>query len=800
MFESWAMDIAYTLRRLRKQPTYAALTVLTLSLGVAGTAAVYAVAQRLLWDPLPIPADEDVALFWGGSSWSPRDFLYLRPHFEGFQSVAAFWRTDATFRPGDAPARAVDAISASAELFEVLGVSPAIGPGFQPGDDAQGAGRVAVLSHSVWQDLGGDPSIIGQRIEFSGLGHTVVGVMPAGFWFPDPAVGVWMSASLNPEDPVMNYRLIGRFGAGLGIEVMGPHIERITTLLGDRFTYSDEEYDKTRGAELTPLRDHLVGHLRPAFQALLAGMALLLVIACVNVAALMLGQVDSRGTELAVRTALGAGRPRLLRQLVVESIAIGLLAGLVGTGLALLGFRFLVNVLPLGALAETATVDGSLLWVAIGVALLAATAVALVPAVSVSRGDLRARLVRSGTGRLAGRGSRLEGGLVVGQVALVLLMAAGATLLIRSVTNLRAIDAGVETAGVGVIDVITPVTIATEDRVRMLREVIAAVDALPGVASAASTQRLPLRGGGNVWGIRVEQRPELHTTTTFFRMVTPDYFETMGIPLRDGRGLLETDRLSTGEGVVVINQSLADRYFPGMNPIGQRLAFAWGDSPRWDRIVGVVENVAESDLTADPEPTRYVHYEHSPGPEDWLNPWQTIVFRTQDGRDPAALLGAARAAIHAAAPAVAVQEMTTMPAVFDRAIGPARQVMTLLSLLSGLALGLGGVGVYGVVSHFVNRRKREWGIRLALGMRPRRVTGRIVRGGAALVGTGVALGLVAFLALSRLLASFLHGVGTMDALALAAATAVLMATGLLAAYVPARRASRIDPARVLREQ
>ncbi|MGH2602893.1 MAG: ABC transporter permease, partial [Dehalococcoidia bacterium] len=502
------MDVAYTLRRLRRQPTYAALTVLTLALGVAGTAAVYAVAERLLWEPLPVPADEEVALFWAGGSWTPQEFLYLRPQLEGFQSVAAFWRTDVTFRSGDAPARAVDALSTSAELLRVLGVSPVMGPGFRPGDDSPESGRVAVLSHAVWQELGGDPSIIGQRIEFSGAAHTVVGVMPAGFWFPDPAVGVWLSASLNPEDAVMNYQIIGRLPAGTRIEAMAPHVERITALLGDRFTYR-EQWDKTQGAELTPLRDHLVGQLRPALQALLGAMVLLLLIACVNVAALMLGQVDSRGTELAVRSALGAARPRLLRQLAVEAIVIGMLAGLVGTALAIPGFQFLVSALPLGALAETATVDGSLLWVAIGIAVLAATAVAMVPALSVSGGDLRGQLVRNGTRGVVGRGGRLEGGLVVGQVALVLLMAAGAALLIRSVANLRAIDAGVETAGVGVIDVVTPFTVAPEDRRRMLREALAAVDGLSGVGSAAATQRLPLRGGGNNWGIRVEQRPEL---------------------------------------------------------------------------------------------------------------------------------------------------------------------------------------------------------------------------------------------------------------------------------------------------
>jgi putative ABC transport system permease protein len=792
MFESWAQDLKLSGRRLRLRPAYVALTALTLALGVAGTAAVYSIAKPLLLEPLPYRAEDEVVVFWSPFNWSKAEFAYLRPEVEGFQSLAAYATMDATLRVGDAPARLVQGVATSAELFQVLGVNPVVGSGFRAGDDQPGAEPVAVLSHSLWRELGGDAGIVGQRLELSGVRRTVVGVMPRGFWFPDPTVQVWLSDEMDPENQVGNYVLIGRVSPGVGLAGMGAALGQITRLLGERFTYP-EAWDKTRDAALTPVREYLVGSVRPAVLAMLGAMSVILLIACVNVAALMLGQVDSRGTELAVRTALGAARQRLLRQLVVESLLIGALAGLIGAALALVGSRFLAGALPLGALTDTVRVDWTLFGAAMAIALLAATAVALVPGASVARRDLQTRLTRSRTGGVAGRGGRLESALVIAQVALVLLMAAAAALLIRSVANLRAIDPGLDPSGVAVIDVVVPATISAQERPRLVREMIEAVQALPGVVAAGVAQPLPLRGGGNNWGIAIEGRPDLTSSTTFFRTVSPDYFATMGIRVRSGRGLLETDRLVTDEGIVVINQALADQYFPGVEPIGQRIAFMQG---RWDRIVGVVENVAEGRLTDEAAPARYMLYEHVP----LLRPWDTVVFRVERGRDPAMLLDAARRAIQTAQPGIAVGELTTMENVFNRAIGPARQVMALLTLLSGVALALGVVGVYGVVSHFVARRKRDWGIRIALGLRPVLVVQQVVARGGMLVSAGIVLGLLGFFALAHLLASFLYEVGTADPLALAVASAVLLATGVLAALVPAWRASRMDPALVLRDQ
>lgn len=791
MFESWAKDVKYTLRRLRTRPSYTLLTILTLALGVAGTAAVFSITKRLLMEPLPYQAEEEVVVFWNQFDWSEAEFLFVRPSMEAFRSVAAYTSADATLQQEGAPTRLVPTITASAELFQVLGVSPAVGAGFRPGDDVPGAEPIIVLSHSLWRELGGDPSIVGERLELGGVSRTVTGVMPEGFWFPDPSVRAWVAESMSTESRSGNYALVGRLPPGTSISAMGTELSRITEMLGETFTYS-EQFDKTKNAELIPVREYLVGSVRPSLLAMLAAMLVILLIACVNVSALMLGQVDSRGTELAVRTALGAGRQRLLRQLVVESFVVGALAGVVGAVLALLAFRFLTNALPLGPLAETATIDWTVFWSAMALALVAATIIALVPGSSIARSDLQTRLTRSRTGGVMGRGGRLESAMVVGQVALVLLMASGAALLIRSVENLRSIDPGLDAEGLAVLHIVMPSTTTQPERLQLVQELIRELEQLPGVQSAAATQRLPLSGGGDNWGIRVEASPDLGQTTTSFRLVTPGYLETMGVQVLSGRALLESDRPVGEEGVVVVNQALAERFFPGTDPIGQRIAVG----QRWDRIVGVVENVAEVELTTEPTPARYMLPEHIPA----LRPGLTLVMRTRDGVRPEGVLDPARRAVQAAAPGVAVQEQTTMANVFTRAIGPARQVMALLSLLGGLALALGVVGVYGVVSHFVTRRRRDWGIRMALGMRPGRVRRQIVGRGGALVAGGVVLGMGAFLVLARLLATFLYGVGTADPISLAGSTALLLSAGLLAAYLPARRASRIDPAVVLREQ
>ena len=791
MLANWLMDARYAARRLLARPAYALVAVLTLALGIGGTTAVFGIARPLIFDPLPYANADSVGIFWMSNSWTEEEFLFMRGNFAGFRSVAAYRPSDVTLRDGDAPTRLLPGISSSAELFDVLGARPHIGRGFQARDDAQTAEPVVVLSYGLWQELGGTPAVVGTRITLDGAPRTVVGVMPRGFWFPDPAVRIWMARPLNPEGRNGSYTLVGHVAPGQNIHALQAPLARITAMLGERFDYP-EQWDLTRNPVVTPIRDALLGSMRPALVATFVAMALILLIACANVAALMLGQIEGRATEMAVRSALGASRRRLVQQVIIESLLLGLGAGLAGAGLAVAGFKLLAQSLPIGAWAESATFDGTLFVAAMAIAVLAVLLVVLVPSISLWRGDLRDALNRSRTGGIQGRGSRLEQGLVVAEVALAMLIASGAALLVRSVSNLYAIDPGIETDGVAVVDLVSSPTITSRDRRLLVEAATTAVSELPGVRSTAATMKLPLRGGGDSFGITIEGRPDLPPTSTFFRIVTANYFETMGLRLREGRVFDIADQ-STGELVVVVNQALADKYFPNENPIGRRVG--GGFSGAW-RIIGVVENAAEGKLTDDPAPARY----YLAGQAPWFGSAAVLAIRTTDPDNAAAILDAARRAVQGAAPQLAVQGTTTMSRVFDQAVGPARQIMTLLALLSTLALILGAIGIYGVISHFVARRKRDWAIRVALGLPGSRVIALILRQGIALVAAGIVLGAVGTAALGRVLASFLFGVSSVDPLAFAAASAALLAIGVAAAFVPAWRAGSVDPANVLREQ
>jgi putative ABC transport system permease protein len=790
MLSSWIADAHYAARRLRGRPGYALLAVLTLALGVGGTAAAYGVARGVLFDPLPYANERAVGVFWKKTDWTEEEFLFVRGRVPGFDQVALYRHRDVILRDGDAPAHLLPGISASAELFDVLGAHPMLGRGFNPGEDAQGAEPVAVLSYSLWQEMGGDRSIVGKRLTLDGSPRTMVGVMSPGFWFPDPAVRIWTPEPLSVESRSWNSTLIGRVATGHDVRAMAAPVARLTAMLDERFDYP-AQWDKTKNPLITPLRDDLLGSMRPALRATLGAMALILLIACANVAALMLGQLDARSAELAVRSALGANHRRLTQQLVIEATLIAVTAGVLGAGLALGGFSMLAHALPLGAWAEATAPDWSVFAAAMGVAVAAAMLVVLVPTVSLWRGDLRGALSSARTGGLEGRGGRMENGLVVAEVALAVLIAAGAGLLLRSVANLYAVDPGLRTEGVAVVDVTTG-RLTRQRRLQTIDELTAALGALPGVRSAAAVQTLPLRGGGYNLPMSIQGHPDLTGLTTEYRVVTPGYLESMGIALRDGRTITAADG-GDAERVVVINEALADKYFAGVNPIGTRVG---GDVDSSARIVGVVANAAEGNLTDTPKPVRYVAVAQM----QWVDEAQTLVLNTAPGVDETSLLVPARRTIERVAPGVAVQGTTTMRRVLDTAVGPARQVMSLLTLLTALALTLGAVGIYGVIAHFAARRRRDWAIKVALGLPGSRVVAQVIGHGALLVTTGIGIGVLAATALARLLSSLLYGVHAIDPIAFAAAGAALLGVGLLAAFIPAWRAGMVDPAIALREQ
>jgi putative ABC transport system permease protein len=792
MFESWIMDFRYAVRRLLRRPTYAALAVLTLALGAGGTAAIYSVVRALLLDPLPIAREHEVGVLWFDGSWSEAEFAFLRPDFPGFQKMAAYRPDDTTIEMPGGALRLATGVAATAELFDVLGTAPMLGRTFQPGDDLAGAPPASVISYSMWQELGSDPAIIGTPIRLGGVARTVIGVMPRGFWFPSPETRVWSALAINPQNGSGRYTLVGRVADGLALGQVDGQLRALAARVGEQFP-APAEWDKRNAPAVTPAREFFVGDMRPSLLATLAAMGVILLIACANVAALMLGQVDARATELAVRSALGANRQRLVQQLALESIVIGLAAGLVGALIAVGGFEILVQSLPLGEMAQTAALDWTVFAAAMLAALASAVFIAIVPGAALWRGSsLQSTMATTRTAGVAGRGGRLEGGLVIAQMALAVLLAAGAGLLIRSVANLRAIDPGVDTEGVLVVDAAMPTRLTTAQRRRAILEMVPALQSLPGVTGVAAAQRVPLNGqAGDNWGIRVVGKPDLPSSTTAFRMVTREYFDTIGMPIRAGRNFEPSDREGSDR-VVIVNEALAAKYFPGEDPIGRVLTTF---DTNGERIIGVVGNASEAILTDAPAPARYMLYEHVPPV------WHKVSFVIRTASDGLAgtLLESARATIQRQNSQLAVQQTTTMQARFDRAVGAAGQIVTLLTVLAGLALVMGAIGVYGVISHYVSRRTRDYGVRLALGQAPAAIVRQVVGRGVALVAVGAGIGIVAALALTRVIASLLYGIDATDPLAMAGAVVLLLGVGVAAAYVPARRASLTDPALVLRQ-
>ncbi|MEP6732709.1 MAG: ABC transporter permease [bacterium] len=795
--EQWIMDARHALRRLIRRPRYAMLAILTLALGIGGTAAIFGVARGIFFDPLPYTNAESIALFSSPFDWNQQEFTFLRGNTPGFSQIAQYTNHDVTLETGDGPARIMPGIAASSELFSVLGARPLRGRTFQSTDDVQGAEAVVVISYGLWQELGGSDAILQQRIRLGGIPTTVIGVMPRGFWFPSPTVRVWVPQQLNPTEHIGNFALVGRVAPGQSIETMQPAIAKLGAMLRERFTYT-KRWDKTQNASVQSVREAIVAPLRPTLLATFVAMGMILLIACANVASLMLGQVEGRTTELAVRTALGATRARLTRQLIGEAVILGAIAGAVGAVFAGIVFRSLVASMPLGAWAETASLDWRVFAMAMIIAVGAALTISLAPTLALWRGRLREVIGAGRTQGVARRGVRLESMLVVAEVAIAVLMTSGAGLLVRSVQNLYAINPGVESRGVGVVDVVLPTDVDDDRRKVIVRNLIAGVRDVPGVKSAAVVQRLPLRGGGWNSGITIEGMPDLERSTTFTRIASPDYLATMGVAVKKGRIFEESDMAvsptDSSGGVIVINEALAKKYFGTTDPIGRRMGTGFG--PTLSTVIGVVGDVAEGNLTDAAAPARYMPYTRIP----FMVSGQTIVFRVDEKQTPVALLPAVRAALIATDPRVAIQEATTMEQVLALAVGPARQILTLVALLTVLALLLGAIGIYGVMSHFVARRQRDWGIRIALGLSPVRVLSGVVGHSTSLVGVGIALGLIGFLVLARLLTSLIYGVGAADPLTIGASIAALLVTGVVAALLPALRASRTDPAVALREQ
>jgi len=795
-------DLRFATRQLLKHPAFSALAAVTLALGIGGTVALFSVVNGLMLKPLPVADEERVMVFWHAYNWRGVEFDYAKKRVSAFQDLAAYSSDAITLRTDGGSSLLVSAV-ASAELFDVLGVPALMGRTFREGEDRPGAEPVIVLSHGLWvSDFGADPGVIGRQIDVGGRRTTVIGVMPEGFYFPTPEAEVWTPLMLDPESD--HYQgngwlvLTGRLRDGVTEPLVEEDLAQLAVGLGENWDYPDA-WDKTRNPYVVPLREYVMGdQVGPALLLLLGAVGVVLLMACANVASLILTRTADRTGEMSVRTALGAGRARLARQVLTESILLGVVAGAVGVALAVAAFDVLVASLPLpGGLGDTLELDWTMLAGGVTLAVLTGALVSLAPMRSLLRGDLAQGVLgaRSSGGAPADRG-RTQAALIVGEVLMAVVLATGAALLVRTVSELRSIDWGLEPEGVLVVDVLQPEDATTAaERTRFFDALVERVGALPGVSASGLINRVPVRDGGFQAGFGLVDRPDLtgdRRPSMYYRPVTPGTFAALGAGVVEGRGIRESDTPETSR-VAVVNETFARTMFPDGSAVG-RIIDGNGFTSDPIEIVGVVANVAVDDARGNVPMAAYY-------------PWaQTIegsgyaILVARTSLDAGALAGPVRELVLQLDPRAAVGRVETMEQVVESAMAEPLRLRFFLAMFSALGIVLGTVGVYGVVSYAVQRRRGELGIRLALGAAPGRLLAEVVRSGMLPVLIGVAAGIVAALAASAALARFLFEVQPTDPVSLLAAAGALLVTGALAALLPAWRAGSTDPATALRAE
>ena len=804
-------DVRFGLRLLWKRPGFTAVALAVLALGVGANTAIFSVVNAVLLRPLPYPESERVVRVYTTDAkrnirkypTSYLNFADWRERSGAFEHVAAHASTGAAVNFGDTP-ESVEGVYASADLFPLLGVSPALGRTFTREEERPGS-NVVVLSHGIWERrFGGDPAVVGRQFLFDGESTTVVGVMPEGFKFPVDVEEVQYWTPFNPETPTNKERgnnylsVVARLKPGVSVEQGQAEMEAVTGRLEQEY----KDKNAGRGANVVSMYEDLVGDVRPALYVLLGAVGFVLLIACANVANLLLARSASRQKEIAIRTALGAGRWRIVRQLLTESVILSLVGGAAGLLLALWGTDLLVAAVPedIPRLTE-AGVDARVLFFTLGVSVVTGLVFGLFPALQASRPDLNESLKEGERGSTAGHG-RLRGALVVAEIAVALVLLVGAGLMVRSFWQLRQVETGFEARNVLTMQLSV---VAKEDEgpkaLNFLEDVAGRVRSLPGVEAVAFSNGLPFAGAVEQW-LTVEGKQnssgEPLGLISVQYLTTPDYFRALGIGLVRGRSFTEQDR-QDAQLVAVIDERLAEKVFPGEAAIGQRFKTGGGAGPY--EIVGVVEHVKhyglEGEVPVDPQ--FYIPLSQVPAKSLPLQVGRTsLVVRTKG--DPAALAPAVRQQVLAADPNQPVYNARTMEQIVAASTAQRRFSMTLLSIFAAVALVLAGVGIYGVMSYTVTQRTHEIGIRMALGARTENVRRLAMRQGLTPAFVGVVVGVIGALAATQLAASMLYGVAPRDPLTFVGVVALLVLVALGASWLPARRASRVDPIVALRAE
>jgi len=792
-------DVRHSLRQLLRRPGFTLLAVATLALGLGATVSLFSVVRGLLLRPLPVTDEGQVQVFWSDWNWRGIELDFVRERARAFSGIAGYTAEGWAYRTESGSSMMLVGVS-SADLFDVIGAHAMLGRTFAAGEDRPGAEPVVVLSWGMWQqELGADPAVVGRRILLGGVRRTVVGVMPRGFYFPTPEYRAWAPLELDPQSPVYRGRgwlvLVGRVRPELTPAQVSSDVQSFAGALKERFQYM-EAWDKSVGAQVTPLRAYLLGDAEPSLFLLLGAVTLLLLMACANAAALVLARTTDRGGEIALRTALGAGRWRLARQIVTESLTLSVLSGVAGSVIALVLFDVLVASLPLqGGLGEAVALDWSTFAAAFVLSVLVGLAVSALPVRHLLLGKLTGVSGERGAHRLGH--ARAHAGLVAAEVTLAVLLVTGATLLIRSAGRLFALETGFDARGVVLMDLITSAEeMDAAARWRVFRVVQERVAALPGVQQLGLTNRIPVRDGGWQGPVEVEDRPDLsgeRRPNALYRTVTPGYFRTLGMEIRAGREVDPSDRAGTLP-VAWVSESFARRMWPGMDPIGRRVRTLFMGDTTWLAVAGVVEETRMFTMTGQNPIVLYLPLEQAGFPGEV----QSLAVRTD--LPAGAVATTMRRLARELDARITVARAGSMEEVVRGALAEPLRLRFFLTLFGALALVLGTIGVYGVVSYSVTRRRGEFGIRMALGAAPRRVLRDVVWRGIAPVLLGVAAGLAGALALSGLVGRFLYGVAPTDPLSLLLAGLSLLGAGLAAALLPGWRAGRVAPVEALRAE
>lgn len=801
-------ELRYAARQLAAQPAFTLLAILTLALGIGANTAIFSVVHAVLLRALPYQDPDRLVAVWAddrqageGRSWFSYPAVQdLRAHagaFEALSGLSPRWAF--TLRHGGEPQR-VFGYYVSAELARTLGLSFAAGRGFTAAEDSPGGPAAVIITHGMWvRRFGADPSVVGKPIDLDGAPITVVGVLPAGFHLLDREglaedAELWLPLAANPIAArgrgVRVFRMIGRLRPDATTDQA--RVEMVA--IADRLATQYPETDDGLGITLLPLREDIVGAARPLLVALAAAVGLVLLIACANVAGLMLVRATSRQRQIAIRAALGAGRWRLAAGPLAEGALLASAGAVAGLALAAWTHNTLVAAAP-SALPRRGdiAIDGTVLLFALAAAALTTLLFALAPALHSARPDV-AGTIKDGGASTAGRPrQRLRRALVVAEVALALVVVSGAALLVHSLVRLQRVQPGFTVRNVAAFD-LSSIGADAARRHAVMEDIYARLAALPGVVGAGETSRLPLANvaGNPTSALTIERRPvpPAEEPTLDFRRASRGYFQAMGIPLIAGRTFNERDTADpSAVRVAVINQAAASRFFPGEDPIGQRIRLGGSD---WLTVVGIVGDIRHVGLDSPPRPEAYVHTLQGP----LTNP--QLVVRTAG--DPQALIPSVRAIIRAVEPGIVISRVSTLEAVREASLAAPRFNATLFMLFAALALVLGVVGIYGVMSYSVTQRTHEMGVRLALGAGRGAVLRLVLREGLILAAVGTVIGLAVSLAAVRYLRALLFDLSPYDPVTLAGAAAILLATSFVACWIPARRATRTDPLTALRAE